>query len=122
MPTIQVTVDIKEDGQTLAGFPLTKQVTVLESAGRQVFTRISQVGSYNDLPLDELAGVSVLFVQADQPTELRFNDQTVSGLPLAASGFMLLVDGAIPDTATVKASLLNASGSDAQVTQVGAGS
>lgn len=121
MPTIQVTVDIKEDGQTLPGFPLTKMVSVLESRGRTQINRTAAPG-FNELPLGDLDGVTVLFVQADQDTTLRFNDQTDEGLAISANGYFLMVDGDIPVSATSKASIENDSGSTAQITQVAAGS
>lgn len=121
MAQLQVTLDIKEDGQTLAGFPLTTTVTAAESRGRSAFIRPSLVGSYVELPLEELGDISVLFVQSTEEVELRFNDQTVGGLPLNATGYVLIVNGAIPSTASDKASVLNASGANATITQVAAG-
>lgn len=120
--TYTVTVDIKEDGKRLPSFPVTKSVTPTESGGRQQFSRPDDSGTYTELPLGELAGVSVLFVQADQAVTLRFNDQSDGGVPLAANGLLLLVDGAIPSGAASKASLENASGSAAVVTTVSGGS
>ena len=121
MPNLQFTLDVKEDGQTLPGFPLTKTVVTTESLGRSVVNRTSGAGFF-ELPLGGLDTVTVLFVQADQDTVLRFNDQSDAGLPLTANGYLLLVDGAIPSGATSKASLENTSGSAAEVKQIAAGS
>lgn len=123
MSTIyQVTVDIKEDGVRLPGFPVVKSVTVTESKGKQVFSRADATGVYTELPLEELAGVNVLFVQADQAVALRFNDQSDADLPLNQNGILLLVDGGIPSGATNKAALENDSGSATTVTMVSGGS
>lgn len=122
MAVFQVTVDIKEDGVKLPGFPIVKSVTVTESKGKQVFIRADATGVYTELPLEELGGVSVLLVQADQAVALRFNDQSDSDLPLNANGLLLLVDAGIPSGATNKAALENDSGSNANVTMVAGGS
>lgn len=120
MPTIQVTVDIKEDGQTLPGFPVTKSVTVLESLGRATVERISAAG-FPELPLNDLNDINVLYVRANEATTLRFNDQTDQGLPMLADGFLLMVGSDIPDSASSKAGLQNLSGSTATVTTISAG-
>lgn len=122
MATFQVTIDIKEDGVKLPGFPIVKSVTTTETSGKQSFVRSDASGVYTELPIAELAGVSVLFVQATQATALRFNDQSDSDLPLNANGVLLLVDAAIPSVATNKAAIENASGSDATVVMVAGGS
>lgn len=121
MPVLQFVLTAKEDGQTLPGFPLTVSVTTTESLGRNTVERANAVG-YFELPLGDLDGVSVLFVRADQDTNLRFNDQSDGGLPINANGYLLLVDGAIPSGATSKASIENNSGNTATITQIAAGS
>ena len=121
MPTLQWTLDVKEDGQTLPGFPLTKTVVTTESLGRNVVNRTSGAGFF-ELPLGDLDTVTILFVQADQDLVIRFNDQSDAGLPITANGFIALVDVAIPSGATSKASIENTSGSTAEVKQIAAGS
>jgi hypothetical protein len=122
MAVFQISVDIKEDGVKLPGFPIVKSVTVTESKGKQVFSRPDSSGVYTELPLQELAGVSVLLVQADQAVAFRFNDQSDAFLPISANGLLLLVDAAISSGATNKAALENDSGSAANVTMVSGGS
>lgn len=121
MATITVTVDIKEDGQTLPGFPSTTAIVTNESQGRATFVRASDP-AFAELSLGELGDIQVLYVAADQVTSLRFNDQSDAGLPLNPGGYLLMVGGAIPSGATSKAALQNNSGANATVTQIAAGS
>lgn len=118
----QITVDIKKDGVREAGFPIVKSVTVSESKGKQSVNRADASGTYTELPVEELAAVEVLLVQADQAFNLRFNDQSDSDLPIKANGLVLLVDANIPNSATNKVALENQSGSTAVVTIVSGGS
>ena len=122
MAVFQVTVDIKEDGVRLPGFPIIKSATVTETKGKQIVNRVSATGVYTELPLAELGAIEVLLVQADEATALRFNDQSDSDLPLKANGLLLLVDSEIPSGATNKAALENDSGSVTTVTVVAGGS
>lgn len=122
MPVFNLTINFTEDGQPLPGFPIVQSKSVPESQGKQTISRPDDTGVYTELPLGELGVVSVLYVTADQPVALRFNDQTDGDLPLNAGGIMLLFDGNIPDTATLKAALENDSGSVATVTVISGGS
>ena len=90
MPTFTVVIDIKEDGASLPGFPKTVSATPLESKGKSTIDRPDSA-SFTELPLTDLGGVSVLYVEADQAYTLRFEDQSDAGLPMAANGVCLLV-------------------------------
>ena len=117
-----VTINITADGQSLPGFPVTKTKTVTEDRGKSSFSRPDAAGTYTDLPVEELAGVGILYVTADQAYTLRFQDQTDEGLPMAASGVCLLIDSGITSGATKKVSLDNSSGSATTVTMIAGGS
>lgn len=121
MPQLQITLTIKEDGQTLNGFPLVKTITVTESKGRQFIER-ADGGGFVELPLTDLNGLEFFFVQADQAYTMRFNDQSDAGIPMAINSLMLIMGGAIPSGATNKAALDNSSGSTANVTVIAGGS
>lgn len=121
MPTIQWTLDVKEDGATLPGFPITKSVVVTESLGRATYTRPTGAG-FTELQLGDLGSITVFFLQPSETVTLRFNDQTDQGLPLSSNGIMVLIDGAIPGTATNKIALENTSGSTVTLTQLAGGS
>lgn len=121
MPTYNVTVSIKEDGQELPGFPVSKSLTVTESGGRASISRPDSA-SYTELPLSDLGQIELLYVEASQISSLRFNDQSDGGLPLGASGFLLLCNCAIPTGASNKASLQTNTGSAATVVVVAGGS
>ena len=121
MAVFNITISVKEDGQELTGFPITKSVTVLESGGRSSISRPDSA-SYTELPLTDLGSITVLYVEADQDYTLRFNDQTDAGLPFSANGVFLMVNGNIPSGATNKASLLTNTGSAATVLMASGGS
>lgn len=120
MPVLQVTIDIKEDGQPLPGFPLTQQATLGASSGRSSYTRSSTSG-FVDLALGELETLNVLFAHVDRAVTLQFNDQSDAGIPLLADGLVLLFGANIPSTAAVLAALENVSGSSVRILQVAAG-
>jgi hypothetical protein len=120
MAVYTVTLTIQEDGVTIPGFPVVKTLTTAESAGRQVLVRASG-GGYVNLPVAELGDVNLLMVDTTQALSIRFNDQTDAGLPMNASGLLLLVNSAIPSGATAKVSADNASGSAATIVQVAGG-
>lgn len=119
--TYQVTIDIKEDGVKLPGFPIVKSVTVASSTSKLSFMRIDNSGTYVELPFTEIGDLSLLLVQTDQATTLRFNDQSDGGLPLAANGLFLVLDTNISSEASSKASLDNGSGSASLVTMIAGG-
>lgn len=119
MATIQVTLDIKEDGQTLPGFPMTQQLTPTETS-RLTYSRASGAG-FNELALGDLDTITVLMVKPSEAVTLRFNDQTDQGLPVNAGSILLLMNTAIPSGATSKVSLENTSGSAVDIIQVAAG-
>lgn len=121
MSTFTVTISIKEDGQELPGFPITKSVTTTESKGKATISRPDSA-SFTELPLTDLGGVSVLYVEADQTYTMRFEDQSDAGLPMSANGAILIVNGNISSGATNKAALQTNTGSAAAVTVVAAGS
>lgn len=118
--TYTVTLSIKEDGNELVGFPLTKTLTVDESKGSAVFTRPDSA-SFTDLDLAEIGEVNLLFVNPSLLSSLRFNDQSDGGLPINADGFLLAFNCAIPSGASSKASLQTNTGSAATVRQVAGG-
>lgn len=122
MPVYNLTVNFTEDGQPLPGFPIVQSQLVPEAGGKQTFSRPDDPGVFTDLPLGELGDINVLYVTADQPVTLRFNDQTDQGLPMNANGIMIMFTGNIPDAAVSKASLDNSSGSAATVTVISGGS
>lgn len=119
--TYTVSIDIKQDGNRIPGFPVVKTVTAAESRGKSVINRASASGTYTELPLQELGDVTLLFVQADQAFNLRFNDQSDADLPISANGVVLLVDCDIPGAGGNKAALENESGSVAAVTVIAGG-
>lgn len=121
MPTFTITMDIKEDGASLPGFPVTKSVTATESGGKATVSRPDSA-SFTELPLTDLGGVSILYIEADQAYSLRFEDQSDAGLPMAANGVCLLVNSNISSGATNKAALQTNTGSAATVQVVKAGS
>jgi len=120
--TYVVTIDIKEDGQRLSGFPMVKTVTVAETKGKQVISRADADNTFTELPVQELGSIELLLVTADQAFNLRFNDQSDSNLPVSSGGLVLLVDCDIPSGASNKVALENESGSAAAVTVLSGGS
>lgn len=122
MPIYQLTVNLTEDGTPLNGFPIVQSKTVAESKGRQTVIRPDAAATFTELPLTDLGALNVLLIQSDQPTTLRFNDQSDAGIPLNSNAILLLFDSEIPSGATSKASLENASGSNATVVLTAGGS
>ena len=121
MAIFTVTIDIKEDGASLPSFPITKSVTTIESKGKATIVRPDSA-SFTELPLGDLGGISVLYVEADQAYALRFEDQSDAGLPISANGLCLLVNSNISSGATNKAALQTNTGNNANVIIVSAGS
>ena len=121
MATFTITIDVKEDGQSLPNFPVTKTVTTTESGGKATISRPDSA-SFTELPLGDLDGISVLYVESSEAYALRFEDQTDAGLPMSANGVCLLVNSNISSGATNKAALQTNTGSASTVQVVAAGS
>lgn len=118
----QVTIDIKQDGSRMPGFPLTKTMSVTESKGKAVIQRADADDTFTELPLQELTSIEVLYVTANEAFNLRINDQSDSHIPMDADGVLLLIGANIPSGASNKVALENESGSTAEVTIVAGGS
>lgn len=112
MATLQLTVNLTEDGTVVPGFPITRSVTSSETTGKQTFVRATG-GGYVELPLAELGAINALVLTTDVDVTLRFNDQTDGGLPLDANGLIVLITSDIPSGASSKISVSNASGGNA---------
>lgn len=121
MPTITLQISLREDGQELPGFPLNQTLSPTEFKGKMTITRPDAAATFTELPLQDIDTLRLLYVRADQDTTLRFNDQSDAGIPMTANSVLLLFDCNIPNTATSKAAMENASGSNTEAVIVAGG-
>lgn len=116
MATLQLTINLTEDGATVPGFPITRSVTSTEVTGRQTFQRATG-GGYLELPaLSELADVNFVVLTTNKDVTVRFNDQSDGGLALDANGVLVIATCDISGSATSQVSVSNASGETATLT------
>jgi len=119
MPTLEVTVSIKQDGVPIVGSPFIRRVVVDES--QQFATEQATGGGYATLPLTLLDQLSFLLLQPDQQITLRFSNQSDQGLVVNAGGLVLIADVTVNSGASTNATVNNTSGQTAVLTGLGAG-
>ena len=120
MPTVEIVVSAKVDGQYVPGFPLTKRIECDEA---QTFDYEKATGGgYAALPTGELAEIQVLIVRPmSQQVTLRLDAQSDAGIIVNAGGFAILCDVDIDAGAATNATIDNSSSSTTSVRGVAAG-
>ena len=123
MPSIKMVIAVEIDGVSLPGFPLTRRLETTEAQALNISKANDGVGVYVTLPtVDQLPIINALVVQAiDQAITLRLNNQSDAGITLNAGGLIAIIDAVINSGATTNAKVNNASGSNALVRGVAAG-
>lgn len=114
MPTIRAVVVLEVDGVAVPGFPISRRITVNEVQG---FDYVKATGGGAvALPVDQIgAAINAIAVRPDAQVTLAFGQIKVN-----AGGLILVIDGDLGTGAN--ATVTNASGGNAQVRGVGAGS
>jgi len=92
MAEIEITIDVKIDGQPLRpGYPITRRIVAAE-AQEFDFTR-AQAVMYDSLPIAELDKKLLLVIQADKETQLAVNSDFEKPIKLFANGVLVLLNG-----------------------------
>lgn len=119
MPVLDLSLSVKLDGQSLAGSPFVRRVTIDEI--QQFATEQATGGGYATLPITSLDQVSVLLLQPTQQVTVRLSAQSDQGIVLNAGGILLICDATIAAAASTNATTSNASGATAVLSGIAGG-
>ena|SRR5579872_1405575 len=122
MPTLEIEINIKRDGQPIATFPNVRRIVVNEL---QVQTLQQPTGAsfvaVPGTPPSSGAVMNACVITADQAIAVHLNGQTAgdTGIVLNAGGLLLVIDGNM--TSATWATVQNNSGATANVQAITAG-
>lgn len=119
MPTLEAVVILKQDGQILPGYPISRKVTVDET--QQFAVESATGGGYVTLPITSLDQVNALVLQPTQQVTVRFSAQSDQGLILNAGALLVIIDSAIAAAAATNVTANNGSGSTAVLSGLAGG-
>lgn len=96
VPVIVVKVSVSVDGTEIAGFPVTKRVTVDETQGFH-YERPDDgdAVTFGAMPTDQIASIATLVAAPDRAVTVRLDGQTDAGIYLNGGGLLVIVDGLI---------------------------
>jgi len=113
MPTYELTVRLKRDGESVNGYPIHRRLEVDEAV---TFDHEEATGGgYVTLPTGELDEINFLALRVDQQVTIRLDGQTDAGIVLNAGGALFIIDADIDAGASANATISNASGSTVNV-------
>lgn len=113
MATIELSMTLRVDGQTVPGFPVIRKVTATETVAFDY--QKASGGGYATLPVSDIASLAALVVRADQAVTVRLDGQSDAGIELNADGLLIILDAVIDAGASTNATISNASGAAATV-------
>lgn len=120
MPTLELTLLLKQDGVAVPGFPIVRRVAVdsvetfdqpFDDNGAGVYTAVGGV----------VEASVIIFRSLDQPVIVRLNGQTNAGNDLLAGGVLVIFGGDIDAGVATNLTVNNDSGSATQIQGVIAG-
>lgn len=117
MPSIEVEVNVKVDGNSLAGYPVVRRLEVNEIAAFD-YQQVNQgdTTTFIGVPADILDTIRAIILRVDQPMNLRLNGQSDAGIDLSAGALLVILDALIDAGAGASnASLNNNSGNIAVI-------
>ena len=125
MPTLEVTIQVKQDGVPVAGFPLTRRVQVdeLQSFAVEIPTHGS-LSDGNVIPLNYQDTVQALILTTDQTLTVGLKGGIPSqgfGCPVVNAGGVLCIIGGDLGSGAVSNIVNNLSGSVANIRGIGGG-
>jgi hypothetical protein len=92
MPSIEVTVQIKKDGQPLPGFPLTRRVEAPDVQTFEYEKQTDGVDTFEPANVGlEVGPAKVLIVQSERQVTLRLVGQSDKGIVLQAGGALIIL-------------------------------
>lgn len=125
MPTLEVTIQVKQDGVPVAGFPLTRRVSVDELQSFEVeIPAHGSLGEGNVIPLNYQDTVQALIMTTDRALTVGLKGGTpISGIgcPGLSAGGVLCFIGADLGAGFSQNVVNNLSGATAIIKGVGAG-
>lgn len=113
MPTLEITINVKEDGVVKPGFPRTRRISAdeLQSFRYEKATG----GGYVAVPTNQLDEVQALIFETDQQVTVRLDGQSDAGIVLNAGGLLIIIDADIDAGSTTNVTVDNSSGSTANL-------
>lgn len=126
MPTLEITVQVKQDGVQVAGFPYTRRVTVDEvQAGVVEVPQHADFSSGNLLPLNYIDTVQTVILTSDRQVSVTFDGSSFvsgNGFPnVVAGGLVIIIGSDLGVGSTGAVNINNQSGATATIRFIGAG-
>lgn len=119
MPTYELTIQLKRDGEVVGGFPIHRRTEVDEAVSFD--HEEATGGGFVTLPTGELDEINFLHLRVDQQVTVRLDGQTDAGIVLNAGGALFIIDADIDAGASTNVTLSNASGSTVNVKGIAGG-
>ncbi len=119
---LKVTVSVELDGNPVAGFPVTRRISLTETY--QFAYEHGDDGdttTFTTIPDAKVAESQALVLTSDQAVNVRLDGQTDQGILLNTNGLLLIIDADIDAGAGSNVKINNNSGSTANITGVGGG-
>ena len=119
---LKVTVSVELDGNAVAGFPVTRRISLAETYQfAYEHTDDGDTTTFTTIPDSKVAETQALVLLSDQAVTVRLDGQTDAGLTLNANGLLLFIDTDVDAGAGSNIVLNNNSGSTANIVGVGGG-
>ena len=119
MPTLEIIINVKEDGVVKPGFPRVRRISLDEIQTFRVESATG--GGFVTLPITSIDEIQALILQSDQQVTVRLDGQSDAGLVLNAGGLLIILDADIDASAATNVLVSNASGATANLEGLGAG-
>lgn len=104
---LRLVVQLEQDGQPLAGFPITRRLQVDETAVFAIEKDGTGDATYSALPTSALDAINFFVLQTDKAVVLRLDGQSDAGLMLNPGAVVLVCDAQIDFGANTNATVNN---------------
>ncbi len=119
---LKITVSVELDGNQVAGFPVTRRISVDETYSfAYEHADDGDTTTFTTVPDSKVAETQVLVITSDQKITVRIDGQTDAGTVLNANGLLLIIDSDIDAGAGSNIKINNNTGNTANIVGVGGG-